>query len=223
MITLQSLKAGACGLVLAAGVFGTLGANATTVYPATTEDLAHIADLIVVGEVQSVHMQAERSSVAIADQTIRTHNAVKVVETWKGDAKPGDLIDVVEVGGIVDGQGFELAGSLGYKVGERVLLFLQPKRGYMSTAYLTLGVFLGKYTVLTDNQGTPILTRLRWDLPERGKVFNPAHDVAPERLRVGTEDFAAFSAKVKAVVAADKAAGIDGKWLKKYDGMGVGR
>src|SRR3954464_14783249 len=90
--------------------------HATSLVKYDEVDLSHISELVIVGEVQSVKMQSEPTAPTIASPTIRTHNAVKVIETWKGDAKPGDIIDVVEAGGIVDGKGFNVISSPGYKV-----------------------------------------------------------------------------------------------------------
>jgi len=223
LITLATFKRVASAVVIAGSLAYAANAGATSVARADTEDLAHIADLIVVGEVENVVTKTEAMSPTIPDQIVRTHNAVRVIETWKGDAKTGDVIDVADVGGIgADGVAYAMDGVCGYKVGERVLLFLQPRKN-VGGEWLTLGVFLGKYSLVANGEGGWILTRLRWKIEERGKKFD-IRKIPAENLRVSPEtDFVAFSNKVKSVVDADRAAGIDGKWLPKYDHMGVGR
>ena len=119
----------------------------------------------------------------------------------------------------MDGKGFDLDGMPGYKVGERVLLFLQPKK-YTSNGWLTLGIFLGKYTLLPNGANGYSVAKLHWNLEERGQAFDLGKIPQP---KFQGESLATFSSKIKNVIDADRVAGIDGKWLPKYDKMGVGR
>ena len=220
MITLETFKRGTIALALASAFAFASNASATSVANLDTEDLAHIADAVVVGEVQGVRMAHESVSAGTAP-TYRTHNAIKVVETWKGTAKSGDILDVVDIGGVVNGEGFDIEGMPGYKVGERVVLFLHRIK-FAADQWDTIGFFLGKYSLLPNTQGGWVLTRLNWKLAERGQRLD-LRSIPAIKLNVGSEDFASFSSKVKNVVAADNAAGIEGKRLPKYEYLGVGR
>jgi hypothetical protein len=198
------------------GVLLSMPARATTIVKVDNVDLAHIADVIVIGEVVSVKMQTEPMTPAIFKPTIRTHNAVKVIETWKGDAKPGDVLDVIEPGGFVDGNGFDMVGSCGYEVGERVLLFLEPKK--QSSGWLTLGMMEGKYTLLPDGKGGFGLAQHYWKMEERGHAFEAA-SVPRSALKEGEGfELESLSALVKKTAAADKKLGVRGRDLPQYVG-----
>ena len=220
LITLTTFKRATVVAIFASTLAAAATAGATSVAKADLDDLSHIADLIVVGEVQSVQMRQEPTSATIPDLTILTHNAIRVSESWKGAAHAGDVIDVVEAGGIVNGKGFDVVGMPGYKVGERVLLFLQPRRD-TTNQYLTLGIFLGKYTLLPNGSNGWKVAQLGWKIDERGQDLDLRK--IPQAKFLAGQDLSTFSSKVKTVIEADRAAGIDGKWLPKYDHMGVGR
>ena len=103
MSTLAIFRRAAASLAVLGSVAFAVNAGATSVVKVDTEDLAHIADLIVIGQVESVTMQEEATSPSIASRTIRTHNRVKVSEIWKGRATKGDIVDVLDNGGIAHG------------------------------------------------------------------------------------------------------------------------
>jgi hypothetical protein len=213
-VTFPTLKRVAAVFAFTTLALGSAGAHATSLLKFDNVDLAHIAEVVVVGEVQSVTMQRENTAPTIFSPTIRTHNAVKVVETWKGDAKPGDVLDVVESGGIVDGNGFDVIGSCGYKVGERVLLFLEPKR--VTPGWHTIAMSEGKYQMLPDGKGGFSLAQHTWKLEERGQPFEAA--AVPKAAMKIDFDVVSLSSMVKKVVADDKKLGVQGKDLPQYVG-----
>ena len=149
---LHDIKRGAAAaaVLLVSALAGT-SAQATTLIPFDTEDLSHLADVIVVAEIENVRMVREN------DRSVLTHNTARVVDVWKGDVKSGALLDVVEPGGFVDGSGFNVDGTAGYLTKEKVVLFLEARRDGRS--YLTVGMYQGKFTVLSNGDAPAAITR----------------------------------------------------------------
>jgi hypothetical protein len=117
---------------------------------------------------------------------IETVTAISVDEAIKGD--PGDVIEVVELGGVVDGIGYMVAGAARFTPGERVLLFLETNdRG----EWVPKNMSVGKFTEQTAGSGRRLLVRdassiSGWDL-----------DGTPHAER--TRDAAAFLQYVRGV------------------------
>lgn len=220
MITLKTARP--IGVLAALGaammLFATKNAAATTVVPLTTDDLAHISDAIVVGHVEAVSMRSEPLAPGRTSLVVRTHTTVVVDEVWKGDVRNGDELDVLEFGGVQGTHVVEMEGAPGYKVGEKVVLFLAPDRDFPHS-WLTVGLFLGKYTVLPTAGGDRV-ARISWPMTTRGLKIDLARDIPAHKVATGTA-LSSLRATVKDVVTADAKAGIDGKMLPKYDGLGV--
>jgi Dual-action HEIGH metallo-peptidase len=95
---------------------------------------------------------------------IETVTTIEVDEAIKGSA--GREIDVVELGGVVDGVGYMVAGAARFRPGERVLLFLETNdRG----DWVPKNMSVGKFTEQTAESGRRLLVRdassiSGWDL-----------------------------------------------------------
>ncbi len=110
----------ALGLVLAAA-----GAAAMSTRVAGLSELATRADLVVLGTATT------RESFWSGGR-ILTRVRVTAEEVWSGDARPGDSVEVLTLGGEVGGIGQSVAGSVAVSPGERVALMLagDAKRGF---------------------------------------------------------------------------------------------
>ncbi len=205
------IKRSVFAAVLVAATAAT-SAHATTLVPFTNEDLAHVADVIVVGEVQDVVFEYEGS-------TLITRNSIRVIESWKGDHTPDSVIDVIVAGGRAPQGGFDLHGSAGFLKKERVVLFLSERVRH--SGYLPLGMFQGKFTLFPAGEGKWTISRLTVPMNERGSLFE-LKKAKPAKFVEGDEasDFGAFATKVKSVVKADREAGVRGKDLPQYRGLG---
>src|SRR5260221_6690650 len=117
---------------------------------------------------------------------IETVTTISVDEAIKGD--PGSEIDVVDLGGVVNGIGYMVAGAARFTPGERVLLFLETNdRG----EWVPKNMSVGKFAEQTAGSGRRLLVRdassiSGWDL-----------DGTPHAER--TRDAAAFLRYVRAV------------------------
>lgn len=117
-------------------------ASATTVAKLSFEELTDQADIVVSGSIT-------RSWAAWDSEHkyIWTHYELSVLSTIKG--APGQSVEFEELGGVVDGTGMNVAGTVTYQTGEKVLIFLtrQPN-GYLRTT----GWGQGKYSIDASNQ-----------------------------------------------------------------------
>src|ERR1700682_2015710 len=95
---------------------------------------------------------------------IETVTEIEVDEAIKGT--PGSEIDVVELGGVVDGIGYIVPGAASFTPGERVLLFLETNdRG----DWVPKNMSVGKFSERVDGRGRRLLLRdassiSGWDL-----------------------------------------------------------
>jgi len=133
-------------------------AKATTMLSFQIEDMAKLAPIVIIGEVNQVYSSFN------ADKTkIHTRAMISPIEILKGPADLG-TVTVKIIGGQVDGKVATLPGAPKFEVGEKVLVFLEPRED--GDGYLTLGFFQGKYTVFKDPKtGRDMLMR---DEPGQG-------------------------------------------------------
>ena len=148
-------------------------AQATTVIDLQVEDLAVVAPVVVVGEVNQV------ASNWNADGT-RVYTEVTVTSSEVLKGKIAASFTIKTIGGVVDGQKAALAGAPRFQEGERVLLFLEPRED--GTGYLTLGLYQGKFQVFKDPRtGQDLVLR---DGPEHGvQVVTQVGIAGIERVR----------------------------------------
>jgi hypothetical protein len=87
---------------------------------------------------------------------IETVTELRVEEAIKGQVAAGETIRVTELGGMVDGIGYAVAGSPTYAEGERVLLFLETNdRG----EWVAKNMAVGKFEHAEDAKGRRLLVR----------------------------------------------------------------
>ena len=125
------------GPVVVAGLLLLQTAHATSVPELTFEELTDTSNAIATGQVM-------RSWTAwdAEHKYIWTHYQLSVTSVKKGAS--ADVVEFAEPGGVVDGVGMAIAGSVSYQPGENVLIFLQR----MPNGYLrTTGWGQGKYVV----------------------------------------------------------------------------
>lgn len=158
-------------------------ARATVVLNMELEDLAQLAPVVVLGEVNQV--AAERSP---DGKTIHTRVLVTPSEVWKGSDIKG-TISVKFVGGSDGNVVAHLPGAPRFAVGERVLLFLEPRED--KDGFLPLGFYQGKFSVFTDPRTKQQL--LLRDPPEPGvSVITGPAGKSHDRVRTLDEARALF-------------------------------
>ena len=76
--------------------------------------------------------------------TAHTIFTFKVSDCFKGDCSLGSIVEVSQLGGVLDGVTYVLAGADKFAVGGRYLLFLGTFSGHPAVALnLTQGAYLG--------------------------------------------------------------------------------
>jgi hypothetical protein len=128
------------GLGLLVGLACPIGA--TVLIPLQIEDMARLAPVVVVGEVNRVEVNWNREKTKIYTRVL-----ISPIEVLKGPGSPGTIL-IKTIGGTVGKTVAQLPGAPKFEVGERVLVFLEPRED--GDGYLTLGLYLGKFKVFND-------------------------------------------------------------------------
>jgi len=128
-------------LFAASLLFGCALLRATSVPQLSSSQLVEQSDTAITGTVVRTWSEWDAPH-----KFIWTRSEIQVRSTHKG--APGKTVVVNELGGIAEGKGMQVAGSVRYTPGEQVLVFL---KNYPGTGYRTLGWGQGKYTV--DSNG----------------------------------------------------------------------
>jgi hypothetical protein len=105
------------------------------------DELAVKADRIVVGKVTAIEARLSEG-----EGLIYSSVKIAVEDNIKGAGAEG-TISVRVAGGTVGGEGMETESAPKFKVGEKVVLFLEKGP---DEEWLVIGGFQGKYTVLGD-------------------------------------------------------------------------
>ncbi|MCK6528855.1 hypothetical protein L6R50_15275 [Myxococcota bacterium] len=152
-------------------------AAATTLHPFTDHELAWVADVVVVGTVESVG-----SALSGRGRHPYTYTTIRVEEAMKGGAAPGSTVVVREVGGDTpDGGHAFVPASARFDVGERVLVFLEPAAE--DGAWRCVGMFQGKYTLRADRRsGRTVAYRVHEN------DYSPAYDHEARPIPAGAVD-----------------------------------
>jgi hypothetical protein len=186
----------AAALAVGAGVAGVQfpEAQATTLAPLSVEQMTDAADLIVRGTVLDVHTDLDDSGYVF------TYATVRVDESIKGYAAAGDVLTVESPGGVYDGAVANTESAARYSRDEEVFLFVTEKRH--GTAFGTVGLYLGKYTVKQNPlDGTPMVVRFTVPYTQTFDARFVPNPPAAERVSVDA---------LRARVAARIEAGWDG-------------
>jgi hypothetical protein len=99
-------------IVVAAGI-------ATTARTASLAELVNDASAVVVVEVVATRSAWEGTRIV-------TFATLRVDESWVGDVAAGARVELVTLGGVVDGIGQDVAGAVRITPGERAVLCLEP-------------------------------------------------------------------------------------------------
>jgi hypothetical protein len=149
-------------------------AGATVLLALELEDLAVMSPVVLVGEVNTVESGWN------PDRTrIHTRVMITPLEVLKGPADLG-TVKVKFLGGRVGDTVASLPGAPRFEAGERVLLFLEPRKD--RDGYLPVGFYQGKFKVFTDpDTRREMLLR---DGPGLGvKLVGGAADRKPETVK----------------------------------------
>jgi putative Ig domain-containing protein/matrixin/fibronectin type III domain protein/Ig-like domain-containing protein len=124
---------------------------ATTASMLSDQQLIASSRVIILGDVQSVKSQWD-----LRHENINSYIKVKVAKTLKGELQNQSIV-FKQLGGTVGEDSTVIFGALEFKVGQRVLLFLDTASdGTLRVAHL----FQGKYDVSLDaGAGTPRVKR----------------------------------------------------------------
>jgi len=117
-------------------------AHATQILLQTPRQMGGNSELVVQARVRSTESRWNATHTKILTQIDLT-----VEEGFKGNAP--STLRVVQLGGVVDGVRMHVAGSLAWKPGEEVLLFLENARG---GDYRVAGFSQGKFLVERDTR-----------------------------------------------------------------------
>lgn len=120
-------------------------AGATSVPSLTFEELTDQSELVVSGQVTR-----SWSAWDSEHKFIWTHHEVAISGVEKGS--PGATVTISEPGGVVGDRGMSIAGSVAYRPGEQVAVFLhRMPNGYLRTT----GWGQGKYSIGSDGRLHP--------------------------------------------------------------------
>lgn len=123
--------------------------DAEETYPQTPGSLlivfTHLDEIIDYAE-YIAEVEIIGSGVIMLDGFPQTHSAASVLTAIKGDIESGDVIEVVEEGGMTD-QGEAVAGVPVMQPGQKYILFLQRT----GDSYYIAGAYQGKFIERSGN------------------------------------------------------------------------
>ncbi len=113
--------------------------QATQIIHRTPQQLGERSELVVHGHVMTVQSAWNDKRTKIFTTTV-----ISVENTYKGAAAP--VVEIIQLGGVVDNIRVNVSGSLQWRPGEEVVLFLAPYEG----KYAVSGFSQGKFNVKRD-------------------------------------------------------------------------
>jgi hypothetical protein len=138
-------------LALATALIAPVVAQATVLVEVPIDDMAFVADAIVVGRVDRVGTRLELSGPEPMPWTVSTIR----VERWLHGGS-GREVAIEELGGELQGTEVRVAGTPEYRAGERVLVFLRRDE---AGRHRTYGMAQGKFTIRAAVDGPTLATR----------------------------------------------------------------
>jgi hypothetical protein len=118
------------------------GAVATTVSKLSLEELVRKSGRIILGRCLSTESRWNQGNTLIY-----TYSKVAVTENFKGQA--GGFVNVVTVGGTVDGITQTVSGMPQFEQDEEVVLFLEPSKNDL---WQPVGLSQGKFRIVKDSR-----------------------------------------------------------------------
>jgi len=141
-------------------------ALATTVTKLSLEQLVQRADLIVQGQVQSVHSQWDEQR-----RLVFTYVSIRVDEPLKGERLQSVLIR--QIGGSVGTIEMSVAGAPQFKSGQKALVFLKRQD---ATTFQVVGMNQGLYRIVEDSAVSRVVGMDLLD-SKTGEITKPLIDV----------------------------------------------
>lgn len=138
-------------LLLVSVLFGAL-AHATTLVALDVPGLTKSSTLIVRATVKSVASRWTKDG-----GRIMTDAVMDVSETWKG--APASQVTVMQQGGVVGEIGQLVHGTVTFKPGDEVVVFLEPR----GDRFLLTGMVQGRFKVETSSDGKWTYARQEFD------------------------------------------------------------
>lgn len=125
-------------------------ANATLIQVLSFEKLTLVSDMVIDGTVlkSEAHWTPDH-------QGVYTDIDILVADPVVGAATAGRVVTVRQAGGELDGMAFTFVGMPVFKVGERVLLFLQEIQGLR----IVVGLKQGKLPIVRDPETGALMAR----------------------------------------------------------------
>jgi len=136
------MRSALCAFVVSALTVMAVPAQGTVMTYFTTSDLTEKSSEVVQGKVQ------QQQSV-MAGGHLWTDTYIRVTETLKGKARPGQTLIVRQLGGETLTLGMRASGSATFVRGEEVLVFLRPVKNH----HVVVGMCLGKFSLRRDAAG----------------------------------------------------------------------
>ena len=112
---------------------------------------------------------------------VYTHTRISVLETLAGDAPTSSVIEVRQIGGLLDGVESRVVGTAKLGLGAEVILFTRTDGAH----HYLMGMAQGAYAVDRRAPGPATLHRETGDL-RIAPTFGPAAHLAPDRLTLDT-------------------------------------
>jgi hypothetical protein len=127
-------------------------AQATTLIALDVPGLTKASTLVVRAKVKSVASRWTQDG-----GRIMTDAVMDVSETWKGT--PSNQLTVMQQGGVVGDIGQLVHGTVTFKPGDEVVVFLEPR----GERYLMTGMIQGRFKVETSSDGKWTYARQEFD------------------------------------------------------------
>lgn len=118
-------------------------------------------------------------------QRIYTHTRIEVLESLAGSTPRASVIEVRQIGGLLDGIESRVVGTAKLGLGHEVILFTRTDGAH----HYLMGMAQGAYAVDRRAPGPATLHRETGDL-RISPTFGPAANLAPDRLTL--DDLRAF-------------------------------
>ena len=154
-------------------LMGTAPAGATIVRSFTLTQMTLEADAVVRGEVVFDEPIYDEFY-----QRVYTISWVRVHEVLAGHDRPGDMIAVKQIGGIIDGIEWRVVGTAQLDMGAEVVLFARTDGAY----HYLVGMAQGMYEVTDDGQGQGLPLVRKMAGVQRAPLVGPSRATAPNRL-----------------------------------------
>ncbi|OGQ11033.1 MAG: hypothetical protein A2138_04425 [Deltaproteobacteria bacterium RBG_16_71_12] len=191
----SALVSAASAALLAAALLPALPAGATVVVVPSLEEMAVAAEVIA-------HVKAGAPRVERDDKgRVVTLTPLSVVEGVKG-AKAGDILEVFQLGGSLDGKGSWIVGAHRFVAGEE-LVFVGVRHTRGPGSVIPFGVGFGLFQVTRDDFGVSVVEVVGDVVALERSPDGKTREVAPQVRRF--DSLPGFLALLRRAAAAEEA------------------